>query len=144
MADYFEQVILDASDDIVQLHARAKSASNWLLGEMTRLLNEKGQDISLVKIGPAHLIELQSMVDAKTLSSTMAKEVFEKMFDTGMTPTEIVKKSGMEQVSDESTLQTWVEEAIEANEKAVEDFLSGKETAVRFHQSWSSHLCCQR
>ena len=132
MADYFEQVILDASDDIVTLHARAKSASNWLLGEMTRLLNEKGQDISLVKIGPAHLIELQSMVDAKTLSSTMAKEVFEKMFDTGMPPTEIVKKSGMEQVSDESTLQTWVEEAIEVNEKAVEDFLSGKETAVRF------------
>ena len=129
MADYFEQVVSTASGS---KESSAKIASNWLLGEMTRLLNEKVKDISSVKIAPANLIELQSMVDSKTLSSTMAKEVFERMFDTGMTPTEIVKKSGMQQISDESTLQALVEEAIQINDKAVEDFLTGKETAVRF------------
>ena len=132
MADYFEQVALLGSGNNVLVHASAKAASNWLLGEMTRLLNEKSQEISLVKITPANLIELQIMVDSKKLSSTMAKEVFEQMFDTGTSPTEIVNKSGMQQISDESTLQALVQEAIQINEKAVEDFLSGKETAVRF------------
>ena len=132
MADYFEQVALLGSVNNVLVHASAKAASNWLLGEMTRLLNEKSTEISLVKITPANLIELQIMVDSKKLSSTMAKEVFEQMFDTGTSPTEIVNKSGMQQISDESTLQTLVQEAIQINEKAVEDFLSGKETAVRF------------
>ena len=132
MADYFEQVVSLGSVDNVLTYASAKSASNWLLGEMTRLLNEKSQEISLVKITPANLIELQIMVDSKELSSTMAKEVFERMFDTGASPTEIVKKSGMQQISDESTLQTLVQKAIQINEKAVEDFLNGKETAVRF------------
>lgn len=132
MADYFEQVALLGSGNNVLVHASAKAASNWLLGEMTRLLNEKSQGISLVKITPANLIELQIMVDSKKLSSTMAKEVFEQMFDTGTSPTEIVNKSGMQQISDESTLQALVQEAIQINEKAVEDFLSGKETAVRF------------
>ena len=132
MADYFEQVALLGSVNNVLVHASAKAASNWLLGEMTRLLNEKSQEISLVKITPANIIELQIMVDSKKLSSTMAKEVFEQMFDTGTSPTEIVNKSGMQQISDESTLQTLVQEAIQINEKAVDDFLSGKETAVRF------------
>ena len=132
MADYFEQVALLGSGNNVPVHASAKAASNWLLGEMTRLLNEKSQEISLVKITPANIIELQIMVDSKKLSSTMAKEVFEQMFDTGTSPTEIVNKSGMQQISDESTLQALVQEAIQINEKAVEDFLSGKETAVRF------------
>ena len=132
MADYFEQVALLGSVNNVLVHASAKAASNWLLGEMTRLLNEKSTEISLVKITPANLIELQIMVDSKKLSSTMAKEVFEQMFDTGTSPTEIVNKSGMQQISDESTLQTLVQEAIQINEKAVDDFLSGKETAVRF------------
>ena len=132
MADYFEQVALLGSGNNVPVHASAKAASNWLLGEMTRLLNEKSTEISLVKITPANLIELQIMVDSKKLSSTMAKEVFEQMFDTGTSPTEIVNKSGMQQISDESTLQALVQEAIQINEKAVDDFLSGKETAVRF------------
>ena len=132
MADYFEQVALLGSVNNVLVHASAKAASNWLLGEMTRLLNEKSTEISLVKITPANLIELQIMVDSKKFRSTMAKEVFEQMFDTGTSPTEIVNKSGMQQISDESTLQTLVQEAIQINEKAVDDFLSGKETAVRF------------
>ncbi len=132
MADYFETVVSAGSDNKEILQSSAKVASNWLLGEMTRLLNEKAQDISSVLIPPADLIELQSMVDSKTLSSTMAKEVFESMFNTGMTPAKIVQKSGMRQISDETTLEALVEDAIQINQKAVEDFLNGKETAVRF------------
>ena len=117
-------------DETLNIHA--KNVSNWLLGEMTRLLNERGQDISEVKISPTNLIQLQGLVNAKTLSSTMAKEVFEQMFNTGMSPSQIVKKSGMQQISDEGELQGIVKEAIKANTKAVDDFLGGKETAVRF------------
>ena len=132
MADYFEAVVAVKSvyDETLNIHA--KNVSNWLLGEMTRLLNERGQDISEVKISPTNLIQLQGLVNAKTLSSTMAKEVFEQMFNTGMSPSQIVKKSGMQQISDEGELQGIVKEAIKANTKAVDDFLGGKETAVRF------------
>ena len=132
MADYFEAVVAVKSVHDETLNIHAKNVSNWLLGEMTRLLNERGQDISEVKISPTNLIQLQGLVNAKTLSSTMAKEVFEQMFNTGMSPSQIVKKSGMQQISDEGELQGIVKEAIKANTKAVDDFLGGKETAVRF------------
>ena len=94
-ADYFEDVLKalhpaapDVSDQF------AKAVSNWMLGEMARLLNQSGQHISEVRIEPAQIAELQSMVDDATLSSTMAKTVFEKMFETGLPPRQIAESEG--------------------------------------------------
>jgi aspartyl-tRNA(Asn)/glutamyl-tRNA(Gln) amidotransferase subunit B len=110
----------------------AKSVSNWMLGELARLLNATGKDISEIKIQPRHFVELVEMIDAGALSSSMAKTVFEEMFNTGRPPRQIAEEKGLAQISDEAAIQSAVDEAIAKNPQPVSDYLSGKETATRF------------
>lgn len=128
-ADYFEAVLNGGSDSSDRF---AKAVSNWMLGEMARLLNQSGQHISEVSIDPAQIAELQSMVNDSTLSSTMAKTVFEKMFETGLPPRKIAESEGLVQISDSDAVQAAVLEAISANPDPVQDYLSGKQQAMGF------------
>ena len=131
-AEYFEKV-LNAKDLEAEAQNRfAKSVSNWISGEIARLLNQTGTEISDMKVDPSQLIELVDLVDAGTLSNNMAKTVFEEMFASGKSPKAIAQESGMAQVSDVDAIQSAVAEAISANPSAVEDFLGGKESAIRF------------
>ena len=114
------------------LEQRAKAMSNWMLGEMARLLNAEDKELAEVSITPEGMGALQDLVDAKTLSSTMAKAVFEEMFSTGKHPEAIVQERGLVQVSDTDFLVPVVEEALAGHPQAVEDYLGGKETAVKF------------
>ena len=131
-ADFFEavmQVRLSTDDPLRQL---AKSVSNWVLGELSRLLNRTDTQVSAIKIQPDHLVELLDLIDAGTLSTGMAKTVFEEMFDTGRAPKQIAEESGMVQLSDVSSIGPLVDEAIASNARPVSDYLNGKETALRF------------
>ena len=110
----------------------AKSVSNWMLGELSRLLNLKGNDITDLKMRPQHLMELLELIDAGTLSSNMAKSVFEEMFTTGSPPRQIAEEGGMVQITDAGTIRIAVETAIAENPQPVDDYLKGKETAIRF------------
>ena len=110
----------------------AKSASNWILGELARLLNATARSLEEVEIRPEHIVELVDLVDDGTLSSGMAKSVFEEMFNTGRPPKRIAQEGGMAQITDADAVQPAVEEAIASNPKPVADYLNGKETAVRF------------
>ena len=131
-ADYFEEV-LDAAPGGSEVSEQfAKAVSNWMLGEMARLLNQSGQHVSEVKIAPAQIAELQSMVDDSTLSSTMAKTVFERMFETGQPPRQIAESEGLVQISDSDAVEAAVMEAIAANPDPVNDYLSGKQQAMGF------------
>ena len=131
-ADYFEAV-LDAAPLNGSLSAHfAKSVSNWMLGEMARLLNQTGTSLSEVKITPSHLVELQTLVDEDTLSSTMAKTVFEKMFLSGGTAKEIAEAEGLVQISDSDAVMSAVEHAIASNPEPVKDYLGGKQQAMGF------------
>ena len=131
-ADYFEEV-LDAAPGGSEVSEQfAKAVSNWMLGEMARLLNQSGQHVSEVKIAPAQIAELQSMVDDSTLSSTMAKTVFERMFETGQQPRQIAESEGLVQISDTDAVEAAVMEAIAANPDPVNDYLSGKQQAMGF------------
>ncbi len=131
-ADYFESAMAVKPSREIQRSKLAKSASNWMLGELTRLLNLRGQEVTDVKIAPKDIVELVELVEAGTLSSTMASTVFEEMFDTGSPPSQIVEAGGMVQISDADSIGSAIEEAISANPKPVADFLNGKETAMRF------------
>ncbi len=131
-ADFFESVMAVRSQEGEARRRLAKSVSNWMLGELARLLNVTGGDLQDVKIQPQHLIELLDLIDAGTLSTGMAREVFEEMFKVGGSPTSIAEKGGMVQISDAATIQPAVEDVIGGNPKPVADFLSGKETAMRF------------
>ena len=93
-ADYFE-AILNAAPDSKDSGAFAKAASNWMLGEMARLLNQSGIGVTETRIAPESVAQLQGMVDDSTLSSTMAKTVFEKMFETGDSPKKIARVRGL-------------------------------------------------
>ena len=131
-ADWFERAVAVTPLEREALHQRAKALSNWLLGEMARLLNETGRELPEVPLQPAHLSRLQDMVDAGTLSTTLAKTVFEEMFHTGNTPDAIVQERGYTQISDADAVTLLVEEAIQNNPQAIKDYLKGKETAAKF------------
>ena len=131
-ADYFEEVLAAAPGKSSNSEQFAKAASNWMLGEMSRLLNQSGQDISEVRVEPSQIAELQTLVDDSTLSSTMAKTVFEKMFESGRPPRQIAESEGLMQISDTDAVLTAVQEAISANPDPVADYLAGKQQAMGF------------
>jgi aspartyl-tRNA(Asn)/glutamyl-tRNA(Gln) amidotransferase subunit B len=132
MADFFE-----ASMDLSRLEpqataGRAKAVSNWVLGELGRLLNENGGDIGDSTVTPACIVELIDLVEAGTVSLSLAKTVLEEVFASGEAPGKIVRERGYIQISDSSVLGSAVEEAIDANPQAVADYMKGKETAAKF------------
>ena len=131
-ADFFEAVVTLKSEDGGGLRQRAKGAANWMLGEVARLLNASGQELEESQLRPEHLSELLGLIDSATLSTTMAKSVFEETFANGKAPGAVVKERGLSQISDASDLEPAVEEALQANASAVADYLKGKETALRF------------
>ena len=125
IATYFEQCVNNRPQ-------RAKAIANWIVGEMFRLMNESGQEIGQVKITPAALNELIDLIEAKTISTTIAKDVFAEMFASGKKPADIVAARGLTQISDASAIEAAIAKAIAANPQAVADYRGGKETAIRF------------
>lgn len=128
VADYYEETVeLGTASPTL-----AKNVSNWMLGDLSRLLNLDGQDITESKVTPVHLAELAGLIDSGTLSVTMGKTVLEEAFASGEAPGKIVQEKGYSQISDSSVVESAVAEAIGSNPKAVEDYVSGKESAAGF------------
>jgi aspartyl-tRNA(Asn)/glutamyl-tRNA(Gln) amidotransferase subunit B len=122
IADYFEAVALASGDP--------KAASNWVMTEVLRYLNEQGGSIEQFPLSPEHLAELIRLTADATLSATIAREVFARACQDGRSPRRIVEEEGLAQISDLEKLEKMVEDAIQANPKAVEDFRAGKEKAL--------------
>ena len=131
-ADFFEAVMEADPAKGPNRQNLVKSVSNWVLGELARLQNDTGQKMTDLKIRPGHVIELLALIDDGTLSTSMAKTVFEEMFETGAAPAEIAQRTGQVQISDADVLAQAVAEAIGSNPNPVADYLKGKETAMRF------------
>ncbi len=119
-------------DECTRYYDDGKIISNWMMGEMSKLLNQQNLEISQCQIKPADLAGMLELIDQGRISGKMAKEVFEAMFDTGLSPEQIIKEKGMEQISDEATLEGIVLEVIEKNPGAVEDYRNGKKKATGF------------
>jgi len=132
VAEFFEEVVEAERLEGEALPNRAKAAANWMLGEVSHLLHDRGQELKESKLKPVHLDELICLVDKGTISTTMAKTVLEEAFDTGKSPSEVVEARGYTQITDSSVLEEAVEEALTHDPKAVADYLGGKETAMRF------------
>jgi aspartyl-tRNA(Asn)/glutamyl-tRNA(Gln) amidotransferase subunit B len=124
LADYFEATARAA--------ANPKAASNWIMGEVLRTLKERNQSIEQVALSPQALADLVRIVDRGTISSTVAKNVFATMYDTGRSADEIVRTEGLAQIGDEDALSDIVREAIAANPDAVEQFRKGRNNAFGF------------
>lgn len=123
-ADYYEAVVKCAGD--------ARVVSNWMMGDLMRLLNSSGTDISDCKIKPCDFSDMLKLIEEGTISGKIAKSVFDEMFETGKSPSEIVKSKGMVQISGTGEIYPIVDQVIEENPRIVQDFLGGKEKSFGF------------
>jgi len=135
-ADWFEASVKDQPKEI------AREVGKWFIGDFLRLKNkfkmknkrfppEAGQPMA-GKMKPEYLPALVELHRGKKISGTIAKQVLEESFKTGKSPKDIVKKKGLEQVSDVGELESVAKKVIKDNPKAVEDYLGGKETTIKF------------
>lgn len=132
-ADYYEQVVASAATrpDAERLRY-AKQAANWMLGDFARLLHAANIDIGDTRVTPANLYAMIALVEDGTISGKIAKSVFEEMFSSGMAPADVIRESGLEQISASDEIGAIVERVIAANPKPVEDYRAGKQEAIKF------------
>ena len=109
-----------------------KAVSNWIMGDFARMLNEKEIEIDESKVTEENLACLITLIDKGTISSKIAKQVFEDMFETGENAKEIVEKKGLVQMSDEGAIKEIVQRIVDANPQSVADYKAGKDRAIGF------------
>ncbi|MCW9133514.1 Asp-tRNA(Asn)/Glu-tRNA(Gln) amidotransferase subunit GatB [Bacillus paramycoides] len=124
MSDFFEATVTDGAD--------AKLTSNWLMGEVLAYLNKQQKELKDVALTPAGLSKMVQLIEKGTISSKIAKKVFNELIEKGGDPEEIVKAKGLVQISDEGTLRKVVTEILDNNEQSIEDFKNGKDRAIGF------------
>ncbi|MEX3628626.1 MAG: Asp-tRNA(Asn)/Glu-tRNA(Gln) amidotransferase subunit GatB [Burkholderia sp.] len=127
MAAYFEAVVAKAGA------ANAKVAANWLMGDVSSLLNREGIEIDASPVSAAQLaLVLQRIADG-TISNKIAKEIFQAIWDEKASDEaaadRIIKAKGLKQISDSGALEAIIDEVLAANAKSVEEFRAGKEKA---------------
>lgn len=118
MSDFFEATVADGAD--------AKLTSNWLMGEVLAYLNKQQKELKDVALTPAGLSKMVQLIEKGTISSKIAKKVFNELIEKGGDPEEIVKAKGLVQISDEGTLRKVVTEILDNNEQSIEDFKTVK------------------
>lgn len=124
MADYFDAAVAAGAD--------AKAAANWLMGDVSKMLNAAGREIEDCLVQPGQLAGLIGLVAKGTISLKIAKTVFEEMWASGKDAEAIVKEKGLVQISDEGAIVAVVEAVIAANPQSVADYKAGKERAIGF------------
>jgi aspartyl-tRNA(Asn)/glutamyl-tRNA(Gln) amidotransferase subunit B len=124
LADYFEAAAAAAGNP--------KAVSNWMMGELLRTMNERGQDVAEVTLAPAALAGLVALIDTGTISSSIAKDVFAKMYDSGRSAGEIVAAEGLAQIGDEDAVVRLVREVLDRNADAVAQYRAGKTQTFGF------------
>lgn len=124
MADIFEEA--------AALCGKPKKVSNWLMVETLRLMKEHGMDAGELRFSPEHLAKLVSLVEEGVVNGTVAKEVFELVFDRDIDPEKYVEEKGLRTVKDEGKLRAVIQEVLEANPQSVADYKGGKQKAIGF------------
>jgi len=124
MARYYEEC--------VRLFSESKAVSNWMMGDLLRVLKGDEKEIDQCPVTPQHLAEMLSMIKAGTISGKIAKDVVEEMYRTGDKPGKIVKDKGWIQILDKGEIEKAIEKAMQANPKKVEGYRAGKEKLFGF------------
>jgi aspartyl-tRNA(Asn)/glutamyl-tRNA(Gln) amidotransferase subunit B len=124
LAEYFEAVAAASGN--------AKAASNWIMGELLRTLKEREVDVAEVPLTPDALAGLIRLVDTGTISSSVAKDVFAKMWESGQPAGAIVQAEGLAQTSDEGALLAIVKDVVAQNPDAIAQVRAGRNNAFGF------------
>jgi aspartyl-tRNA(Asn)/glutamyl-tRNA(Gln) amidotransferase subunit B len=124
MADYFESC--------VKLFPQPKTVSNWVMGELSRELNQSGLDASASPVAPERLVSLLEMVEQGTISLKVARDIFPELYASGKAPQQIVQEKGLTQVSDEGALEKMIGDVLLNNPAQVAQFKEGKHQVLGF------------
>jgi aspartyl-tRNA(Asn)/glutamyl-tRNA(Gln) amidotransferase subunit B len=124
MATFYEQAATASG--------QPKVTSNWMMGELTRLLNADGREIEDCPVGPEKLAGMVRMISDGTISTKIAKTVFEEMYRTGKDAETVVKEQGLTQVSDTSAIEQIIVDVITMNPAQHADYKAGKEKLFGF------------
>ena len=124
LANYFEETIKETKN--------YKSASNWIMGDVLKVIKDEKIPIAEIKLSAKNLGKLINLIDQNVISGKIAKEVFPEMFMSDSDPETIVKEKGLAQITDSLEIEKAVDEIIANNLKQVEEFKSGKEKVFGF------------
>ncbi|MDY3974407.1 MAG: Asp-tRNA(Asn)/Glu-tRNA(Gln) amidotransferase subunit GatB [Veillonella caviae] len=122
----------DYLDATVKAGADAKTAANWMLGDMAKLVNDANITFAEAQIKPEQLAGMIALIDKGTISGKIAKKVIVSMWETGKDAATIVEEQGLVQITDTGAIEEIVKQVIADNPKSVEDFKSGKGKAIGF------------
>ena len=125
IAEYFEATLESFSKD-------AQLISNWILSEVTAVLNRENIEINDFYIEPNRLASLLSRIDDNTISSKIAKDLFSQMLTSDETADEMIEKQGLEQITDEDSITQFVTEVLDEFSEQKDQYLAGKEQVLGF------------
>jgi aspartyl-tRNA(Asn)/glutamyl-tRNA(Gln) amidotransferase subunit B len=128
VADYFEAA--------VKIHSNPKAISNWVMGDLFRVIKERKLDealhITAWPVPAEHIAAMVKMIDEGKISGKIAKGLFTEMLATGAAPDAIVREKGLEQVSDTGSIESAVDQVLAAQSKQVADYRAGNEKIFGF------------
>ena len=123
-ADYFEAA--------VRVYNKPKAILNWMSGDLVRLLKQYSKTIGEVRASPEQLAVLVRLIDEGKISGKIAKQVFDRMFESGESPEKIISREGLQQISDEGHLESMVDRVLKDNPGKVQAYRNGKEGLLGF------------
>ena len=124
LSDLFEGAIKECNNP--------KAVSNWIISDISRILNEKEMEPSEIPFDAECLAKLVELIDKGTISSAIGKKVVEELFENPKNPEEIIKEKGWIQISDEGAIKEVVMKVLEANPQSIADYKAGKDRALGF------------
>ena len=124
LADYFEKAARKSSNP--------KAVSNWIMGDVMKKLKDNNLEIPDIPISPEYIAELVELVDSNIISSRIARQVFEIMWDTNKQPYEIVKEKRLQVISNTEEIRKFVIKVLDNNARAIEDIKKGKGKSFDF------------
>jgi aspartyl-tRNA(Asn)/glutamyl-tRNA(Gln) amidotransferase subunit B len=124
LADYYEEC--------VRLFPEPKQVSNWIMGDLLRLLKEDDKEAEASPLSPRQLAEMLGLIKDGIISGKIAKTVFEEMYKTGKGAREIVEEQGLVQITDQGAVEQAVEKMLQTHQKEVEAYKNGKEKLFGF------------
>ena len=122
MAEYFDAVVAEGAD--------AKLAANWMMGDLSKNLNQEGKSIGESPVDAKRLGAMIRLIEKGTISSKIGKEVFKAMWESKDDPEKIIKDKGLVQITDTKEIEAIVDSVIAANPKPVADYKSGNKKAI--------------
>ena len=124
MADFF--------DEGVKTGAKPKTVSNWLMGDISKVLNDKEMEPADIPFTAEQLAKMISLIEKGTISNSAAKKVLDAMFETPEDPEKLVEKLGLAQVSDEGAIAAMIQDVLAQNPQSIADYKAGKDKAMGF------------